>query len=599
MIYGTQEFAEKLKGIIKDDLRHPLYHEACAHAEAMSVHIYGDKPEMILKRVRPREDEEVQMYRLENYEPTTKAGADKAIEIVSKIFNPTLYSIVWPKDQSEDIKKLHDYMLVEYPEYNSVTNFDKDVLLRKMIADPNGVIAIRPEHFPENDIEMIEPISVIYSSQNVYWYDRDCFLIFLYSERIETQDYFYFSYYDKNQYINFKCWWIEAYKEMNFEEVEKPYKHNFGEIPAWFLRGKSKATGNGSILYESYFSSALPHWNLAVIHESDLLGAYITHMHPQRAILTEECNHQFEWEGIQLKCIHGFMQGIGGAKTKMSGSACPKCTGTGQVSVKSPYGEWQFSRKKLEEGLPTGLKPVEYINIPTEATKMLEERTREMNNLAMWSINMDVEDEVGENQSGVAKAIDRSAQSDTLYNIGATVFDVHLTNQLYFTNKYMFKVRSESENKTDEKNLPDVVKPTQFDILTTAELLNNFNVAAKAGVDKNYLRVKQMDIVAKDLNNSPEMKKYLLTMLMIDPLFGYVQNEIMTGVNSGVIKKVDWAIHENLKSFVDRAIQEDKTFLDHDLEEKVLKMNQYGEELVKANKPMQVDPKSLQIGNAA
>jgi len=494
MIYGTQEFANTLKGIIKDDLRHPLYHEACAHAEAMSVHIYGDKPVTILQRVRPREDIEVQNYRLENYEPTTKAGADKAIEIVSKIFNPTLYSIVW-KEQSSEIETLKKYMLSDYPEYNSVTTFDKDVLIRKMMADPNGVIAVRPATIPKSDIERVEnPVSIIYSSENVYWYDKDCFLIFLYKETVESEEYYYFSYYDKTQLVSFKSWYDATNKTVGITETEKPYKHGFGEIPAWFLRGKSKATGNGSILFESYFSSALPHWNLAVIHESDLLGAYINHLHPQRAILTEECGHQFTWDGIQFNCVHGHMKGVGakGTDSKMHMSDCPKCSGTGQVSVKSPYGEWQFNRKKLEEGQPTGLKPVEYITIPTEATKMLEERTREMNNKAMWAINMDVEDKVGEVQSGVAKAIDRSAQHDTLYNIGSTVFDVHLTNQMYFSNKYMFAIQANSENKEDDVNLPDIVKPTQFDILTTAELLNNFGVASKSGVDKNYLRVSRL-----------------------------------------------------------------------------------------------------------
>jgi hypothetical protein len=107
-----------------------------------------------------------------------------------------------------------------------------------------------------------------------------------------------------------------------------------------------------------------------------------------------------------------------------------------------------------------------------------------------------------------------------------------------------------------------------------------------------------MEIVNRDLNNSPEMKKYLLTMLMVDPLFGFVQDEISAGVNAGVIQKRDWAIHENLKPFLDRAIDEDKKFLDKPLKEKVDKMNQYGDELVKANKP-QVDTNLLLMNDAA
>lgn len=594
MIYGTQEFGEKLKAIMKNDLRHPLYEDAVKHADAMGVHIYGDTPELLLNRSRPREEEEVKAYRLENYEPLTKSGADKALEIIGKIFNPTLYSIVW-KEQSEDIKKLQDYMLAEYPVYNSVTNFDKDVLLRKMVADPNGVIAIRPDVIPQTDAEMISPVSVLYSSENVYWQDKDCFLIFISKEIVKEQEHFTFTYFDKTQIIDFISWWDEPSKTVNLD-VKETYIHGFNEIPAWFLRGKSKATGNGEIIFESFLSSALPFWNTSVQHESDLLAAYILHLHPQKAELTEECEHQFDWDGQTYKCRGGKMRAP--VESKMSGTDCPACSGSGRTTVKSPYGVYQWNRKKLEETGPLGLKPVEYITVPTEATKMLDERTKEFRKQAMCAINMDVEDKVGEVQSGVAKAIDRTAQSDFLFNIGSVVFDVHLTNQMYFSNKYMFSIKAKSENKTDEKNLPDVVKPTQFDVLTTAELLNNFGVAAKSGVDKNYLRAKQIEIVNRDFNNSPEMKKYLVTLLNIDPLFGFVQDEIISGVNMGVIKKTDWAIHENLKPFLDRAIHENKKFLDLPLDQKLEVMQKYGDELVAQNKP-KVDQNMIIMNDAA
>lgn len=592
MIYGTQEFADKLKGIIKDGVRHPLYAEAVKHAAAMGVHIYGDTPELLLKRARPREEEEIQAYRLENYEPLTKAGADKALEIVQKIFNPSLYSIVW-KEQSEDIKKLQEYMLLYYPIYNSVTSFDKEVLLRKMIADPNGVIAVQPERVPQTDIEEVKPISVLYSSDAVYWMDRDCYLIFLRKEYRESQDHLYFNYFDKTQFITFEAWWDEASKTINVLEVERPFVHGFGEIPAWVLRGKSRSTSNGEILFESFFSAALPHWNTSVGHESDLLGAYIGHLHPQRAELTEECSHEFQVDGMRHVCRNGVVKPVGGGEGKYTGD-CPKCGGSGRVTPKGPYAVYQFSRQKLEDAGPLGMKPVEYITIPVDATKMLEERTISFRKDALAAINMDVEDKVGENQSGVAKVIDRSAQHDFLFNIGSVVFDIHLPNQMYFSNLYINGTKLKSQNKDADEVLPDIVKPTQFDVLTTAELLNNFGVASKSGVDKNYLRVKQMEIVNRDLSSSPEMKKYLLTLLMVDPLFAFPQDEIANGVNSGVIRKEDWAMHENLKPFLDRAIEEDRTFLEKTLKEKVDKLNAYAVELVKANKP-KIDTMALNL----
>lgn len=593
MIYDTQEFADRMKAVIKDDYRHPLYEQTVEHAKAMGVHIYGDKPIYLLDRARPREDEEVKAYRIENYEPTTKAGADKAIDIVGKIFNPMLYSIVF-KDQTPDSELLQKYTLEYFPNYNSIVNFNKEVTLRKMLADPNGLMAIKPSERPEGNHQRIEPVCVIYGSSAIWDYDRDHYVVFLREEQIERQTNYYFEYYDKNQYFEFYCWYDDPSKSIYFTEVTTPYSHNFNEIPAWFLRGKSKSIDNGMIVYESFFSSALPHWNLAIIHESDLLGAFINHMHPMRYEVVDECNYQFKYEGQGYNCRAGHIQypGEKGAKIDME---CPSCYGTGYKAVKSPYGTYQFSKQKLEDGnMPAGLMPVGFVTVPTEATAMLKEHCKDMNRAAMWAINMDVEDKVGESNSGVAKAIDRSAQWDTLYTIDTVMFDIILPNQYYFINKYMFSIEARSMNKREDKNLPSINKPTNFDILSTAERINNFAVAQKSGMDKNYLRIKSIEIANSDLSTNPDARKYLVAMLNLDPLYGFTQDEISLGVTNGVIRKLDWSIHENLKSFIDRAIKENQTFLELPKEEQIVILEKYGNELVAANKP-KVDPNILQI----
>lgn len=588
MIYGTEDFARLLKQIIKDDLRHPLYEKTVEHAEAMGVHICGEKPVYLLERARPREDEEVKTYRLENYEPTTKAGADKAIDIVSKVFNPTLSSIVW-KQQNEQTKKLQGYTLEYYPIYNSVVSFDKDVLLRKMLADPNAVIAEKPEFVPDTDTQMIKPVSVIYGCASVWWYDRDCFLMFLRKEIEDGQEYYYFAYYDKTQYAELEVWYTDNDKLIHFDEVEF-YTHDFNEIPAWFLRGKSKSMDNGEIMYESFFSSALPHWNLAVIHESDLLGAFITHMHPHKYELTSECGHEFKHDNHIFKCINGVLKGVGGISHDYNGTDCPSCSGTGRKAVTSPYGTYQFNMKKLDEGqVPSSMLPVGFITIPVDATKMLQERTQEMNNKALWSINMDVEDKVGENQSGVAKVIDRSAQHDTLYTIASVIFDVHLTNQYYFKNKYMFAIQASSENKKEDVNLPEINKPTQFDVLTTAERLSNLELARKAGLNKNILRYKEIEAANRDFSTSPDVRRYVIALLELDPLYGFTQDEINLGVSQGVIRKTDWTIHENLKPFLDRAIEANPVFLTLKQSEQLPVLEGFANELIKSEKP-KIDP---------
>lgn len=592
MIYGTPEFDNILIKILKptgkdgEGYRHPTYKETCDHAEEMSWHMYGVKPEKLLRRVRPREDPEVTEYRLDNYEPTTKSAADKAIHITSKIFNPNLYSIRW-KDENDSSKKLKDYTLEYYPHHNSIVNFAKDVLLRKMLADPNAVLAVKVLVLPENDSKAPEdPYAMVYGSPSIWNFDEDHYLINTKQEeerkgqRLIT--WFYFEYYDRTEYVDFRCY-ITPRGELILEEIET-YSHQFGQIPVWRLQGMNEALDNGEIIYKSFFASAIPYWNLSIIHESDVLGAYINHIHPLRVEISENCN--FKWEG-RFTCRHGKI-------TKDDGESfdCPNCSGTGYKPM-GPYGVFKISKEKLQEGDgPLGQPAVSYVSVPIDATKMLEERAARMQQKGMWAINMDVEDEIGQNQSGVAKVIDRSAQYDTLYNIGSVMFDVHIENMYYFFNKYMFGIANASAGKDAEANLPEVNKPTQFDIASTSELVNNYKAAKDSGLDPNYLQIKQIEIGTRDLTTNPDLKMFTNLLLDLDPLPGMDAQTVSLNVSKFFVSQVDAVIHFNLKRFLERAFTEDPAFNEKSKDEQQKVLNKYGQEMVKANKPV-IDPTLL------
>jgi hypothetical protein len=122
--------------------------------------------------------------------------------------------------------------------------------------------------------------------------------------------------------------------------------------------------------------------------------------------------------------------------------------------------------------------------------------------------------------------------------------------------------------------------------------LNNFSVAQKANVDKNYLRVKAIEIANRDFSTSPDIKRYVIATLELDPLYGFTIDEISTGNAAGVIRKVDWTIHENLKPFIDRGIEQNKAFLTLPKQEQIKILEQFANELIKAEKP-KVDPNMI------
>jgi len=577
MVYGTPEFDAVMLAIIKQDYRHPSYEESCKHAEEMSWHFFGERPDTLLKRSRPNEDPGITEYRLENYEPITKSAADKSIKITSKILNPNLYSIRWekPSAQGEELKK---YTLEDYPDNNSLPNFMKDVVLRKMLADPNGILVATLKEVPEAQAETPKPILKIFGSKNIFNYDEDHFLVNI---AIRDQKFYQFEYYDKDQYISFE---VYAKNKELFYTVEEQYIYGFDQIPAWFLGGMSEAMDDGRIILKSFYSSAAPYWNLAIIHESDVFAAYIRHLFPQKFEVVEQCAYKYNVDGIDYQCRGGQIKGPWGQMN------CPHCGGSGYQPM-GAYGTYQYTKDKLSDASGTLSMPVGYITVPIDATKMLEDRAQRMIDKGQAAINMDIEDKIGENQSGIAKVIDRSAQYDTLFDIGTEVFDVHITNAYYFFNKFMFGVANNSAGNDPsvvDNNLPQVNKPTQFDTASVPELVNNFKVAKDSGMDPNFLQMKQIEIQTRDLSTNPDLKNFTTLLLSLDPLPGMSTQDVNTNESKGFVAKNDAVIHFNLKAFVERAMSENNSFASLKKEQQLEILNKYADEFVKKNKP-QID----------
>lgn len=594
MTYKDPLFLTFLKNVIQGDLRHDCYKESCDHCNEMSVHLYGKNPEKLLNAVRPREDAETKTYRLSAYQATTKATAGKALSIVAKIFNPTIWSIRW-KDQTTAGRQLENYTLKEYPVFNSLINFLSESVTKKMLADPNGMIAIRPGNLTIPETERALPVARVYGSPNIWWKDKEMVLIW-----IKTVDdpnprknkVYYFEYYDATEIIEFDCYFTTPVLPPTIELIAS-YTHGCGEMPIWELKGIPELLDNGSVIFKSFFDDALPFWNLAITHESDLFGAYVNHLHPLRAELAEECDYIQDGQ----KCRNGLVNKVIGGVVSGGTFSCPSCHGTGYRSVKSPYGVYQYDKEKLD-GTTGSITPVQYITIPTEATKMLEARVDKMHDRGLNAINMDVANKVGENQSGIAKVIDRSELNDFLGKIANVIFDIHLTNIFYYFNIIMFKV-SQSSKPNDpltpdnmDANLPEINKPINFDVATASELLTQMDSTKKAGFNPEYMRQAGKEIIAKKFATNPDIKIKMDLVVDLDPLPDLAVADIIA-LQSGAQKAwpiEHFIIHFNMGNFVDRALDEDEAgFLGKDEDQKFEVLMGFAKEVIDATKT-KIDP---------
>lgn len=577
MIYGTSEFNENLLKMITDKKhRHETYEESVNHAKEVGVHLYGDSPKDILERVRPREDPEVKKYRLDSWEPFTKSTADKALTIVAKMSNPTLYSIRW-EEESEASKELKKWALQEYPFSNSIVNFFFEVLLRRMIADPNAIIAIRQLKAPETELERVKPIIFCYGSKAIWWKDYDHYLVNTGVEKVKGVDVYRFSYFDKDMNVMFKAWSINA-KDLMIQEDQR-YEYNFGDkgIPVWELKGNQEVKDEGAFIYKSFFEPAIPFWNKAINHESDLEGAYIQHIHPLRVEASIECDYILDGQ----RCRNGYITNPDNGTR----SACPSCGGSGvRGMLNSPHGliRVNVDQFKNESGTGAGIAPVSFVAVPTEPTAMLEQRVDKLLERGLYALNMDIVNRIGENQSGRAKVIDRGELYDFLFKISSLIFDTHLPNIFYYFNLFMFGVEKSEEEL--EKILPEIAKPTQFDISTAQELLQEYDIAKKAGSQDDYLKNKQKQINAKEFANDPDLKKRMDLIVDHDPLPGLDVDDLIAQSQKGWITQMDLVIHCNIGHFIKRAFIEDPKFDEKRPEEQRIVLEQYAQEVIDANR---------------
>jgi hypothetical protein len=276
-------------------------------------------------------------------------------------------------------------------------------------------------------------------------------------------------------------------------------------------------------------------------------------------------------------------------------SKCPSCSGHGYKSLTGPFETaWVNKEKFSGDNNNIPIPPFGYVNVPTEATAMLEKRVEALLLKGLESLNMDVVDHVGENQSGVAKSIDRTELNDFLGKIRDRFFDTHLVNFYYFACKFMFSTDGEDVSKFE----PTVIKPQNFDIYNTSELTEQLKMAKDAGLSPAYLQTKEVAIQNKDYQTNPDLLSMLNLISKLDPLAEETRDDILAMQQTGSVTKQNVVIHDNIREFVATALIENKGFADMGFLEQRKILVKYADVVVTANKvTLQVPPTVDQNGN--
>lgn len=550
---GTEEFKDYLVGIIQGDIRHKYYHESVEHHTDMAVHVEGHKPDKLLEINRPNEPADVKEYRLKVYKPVTKSSCDKVVNTVSRIFNPRLYRIEF-KDQPSVIREgegIHEYLTEDYPFYLSIMQYMSEVGLRQIFSDPNGVITIWPKtlDIPEN--EYFKPIPKYSPSHDVVDFDEDKYFVFHKekTDRVVIIDELFR-----------KEWKITITKNSEKRTVElvDEYQHDIGSPPCFRIGGMIKGI-ELPYWYNSFISGVLPHWDKVVTMTSDLDGSIVNHLYMESWEYQVECT-SCSGVGYATKEID-----YGPDKGKASKYNCKQCSGSGRVTARGPFGQLTINREGFENDLPP-LPPKDYIKKDIEPIKELKLIISEQEQKGFSAINMEILDKIGENQSGVAKTIDRQDLDSFLLKVSNHIFKYFLTNIIYYTVIWRYKGVLQSNTLIDY--LPIIHAPKDFSVLSITELMEEYKEASKTEVSPFYLRRLEEEIVNSKFGNNEEERLKNIAIIRLNPFPDKTQDDLLTDLTSNVIKKNDWIKSNYIEFLVTEAIKKDPAFLELDLIDK-------------------------------
>jgi hypothetical protein len=505
----------------------------------MGIHVEGDKPSKLLNIVRPNEQPDVKRYREESYQPVTKSLSEKVINTINKIFNPRLWEFKWPTMSNQDT--LEKYLTEDLPYYRSVMNFITETFTQKDFSDPNGAIVVLPKNFDIPETELYEPVPIIYSAESLVDFVDDQYYTFLFGDVIKI--------FTTRQVLKFK----RVVKNSKIEwELIFEYTHDFGFVPVFRLGGiiKGKLT---PYWYNSWISGVLPHWNQVVSLTSDLQAAYVNHLYMDKWEFATECDNPSCNSGMVESTIANELGKDGNpviVETK-----CGTCMGTGRVT-RSPFGVHTINRDALNPDAPLPTPPAGYIDKPIDVVDKVEDRIKKEEERGLASINMEVVQMVGEDQSGVAKTVDREDLNAFLSRYSRHVFEYVLPNLIFNIAAWRY-----SEVVDVSKILPEISQPKDFNVLSLGQLTNEYKDASNANVSANYLQHIEGELVQSKFANSDMARKKNEAIIKLQPYPGKSIDQLLTLKGLG---ESEWMIYKSIHiiELVEMAMENDARFLD-------------------------------------
>lgn len=476
----------------------------------ISVHIDGTYPKDLIDDYRPNEEEATKKYREENYEPITQGIISQSIDGLYRIFNTDHYSISSSKEVTEFIGKatFKDVTFMEW-----VKKFG----VYYMIKDPNGYLVVLPSIIPEEESKSVTPSINYVSSCDIIQADKDAFiweeknasLVKVGTKQLKEGKIYHIltpnTYY---QIVQF------GEKHLNKYRIDIIYNYNFGEIPAFQLKG---IWVENLGVWDSFFRNFIPFANDAVRCYSDTQAIRVTCSYPFREVVVLDCDN----EG----CENGYIYGD-------KDIPCEVCKGKGYKDM-SPYGKWirTPNSQLFDDNRANDMEPIRFFSPKVDILTHNEQNWKDLLKFAGKGIHLVEPDE---SLSGIAKLYDKEREYAWILNISDNIFENIIYNSLTYFEKYL--------NPVSQKPV-QVNKPSQFAIKTELDILNELSILVEKQAPEYIIKESIIDFINKKFAGNPVLRKVHLFLLWADILYTKTVAEKQYLNNVGLISKSVYDFH--------------------------------------------------------
>jgi hypothetical protein len=569
-----------LKPYFCGERKHFYHDRSLGVCRAFMPHSDGVYPQELIECRRPNEPDEVKCYREKIWVPKTKPTFWRIISSLSKIRRSPDWSIKYKEDLASKFPRirkgetLEDYTEKNFPYFTSVTNWLFSVCLKPYLTDPNGVIMVMPLTTEVDPTEFLKPYPEIFACCDVIEYVEGDHAILRdpqgcwYTVRSGRKDH---SYKGESYYV------VDSERIQKYDQTDNrgnyglvlDYPHGLGRVPFFKLGGIIREAQGDNFLYESRIAGILPELDEAIREYSDLQAAKVLHVYPEKWQYTSnECT---TCKGTGRRMNPSFTEG-GTAPAQLD---CDTCKGQGYVAS-GPYSVQLL--KPAGMGLPNPpTPPAGYVEKDSEIIKLMEDSVRQHIYDALAAINFQELASVALSQSGVAKAVDRDEQNNTVHAIAEDL--VKIMDSIYsLIADYRYKdLYSMEEIK---EMLPSIAVPDKYDLFSIKNLQEDLKQAKDSKLNPVIQNAMEVDYAGKLFNNDTSVRDMVSLVIKLDPLPNISEDDKMSRLSNKGILPQSYIISSNINEFIQRAIDEDPDFASKPLKDQKAVMMRYADEVL-------------------